>query len=99
MNKIFHIIYLLIALPFSNFTAAKDHTPATQTYPTGDYDQITDSVTQFLQIDINKDKKISLAEASAAGINEVTFIKMDTNADNVISQEEYKVALIGFVKQ
>lgn len=99
MNKIIHVICILIAITFSPLTVAKDSSPVNQTYPTVDYEQITDSVTQFLRIDINKDEKISLAEASAAGINEATFKKIDTNGDNVISPEEYKVALIILAKQ
>lgn len=94
MNKLFYVICLLIALSFSTFTAAKDITPISQSVPTDVNDQITDSVTQFMLIDINKDGNISLAEATAAGINEATFKKMDTNSDNVIDQKEYQVAIL-----
>jgi len=94
MKKTFQIPALLIAATFSTFAAAKDTTPVTQAFPTGEYDQITDSVTQFLRIDGNKDGKISLAEAQAAGINEGAFKRMDSNGDNVVELKEYQVSIL-----
>ena len=94
MNRIFKVIVLLISATFSTFSIAKDTTPVNQSVPKDVNDQITDSVTQFMRIDTNKDGNISLVEARAAGINEATFRKMDANSDNVIDQKEYQVAIL-----